>query len=116
MKALFSHGGITAGVDELEIDIGSTKFGGVGKVVALSPNHFRSEAVVSATNFDALVAKVRSSREWGKVAPFLQLVGMLGRREGQRILWTIKADNAHVAVNGLDIQGLIAAGKELRRH
>lgn len=111
IKAMFAHGGIAAGLEALEIDLGSTRFGATGKVTALSLDHFRGEADVTAVGFDALVAQVQSSREWGKAAPFLQLLGKLGRPDGERIVWTITADNADVKVNGLDIPALIAASK-----
>lgn len=111
VKAIFAHGGITAGLDALEVDLGSTSFTATGKVTALSPDHVKGQADVTVTGFDALVAQVQTSREWGKVAPFLQLLGKLGRADGERIVWTITADNADVKVNGLDIPALIAASK-----
>ena len=116
IHAMFAHGGISAGLDALEVDLGSTRFGATGKVTALSPDHFRGQADVTAIGFDALVAQVQTSREWGKAAPFLQLLGKLGRPDGERIVWTITADNADVKVNGLDIPALIAAGKGLDQH
>jgi hypothetical protein len=111
IQAMFAHGGITAGLDALEVDLGSTRLSATGKVTALSPDHFKGEADVAAIGFDALVAQVQTSPEWGKVAPFLQLLGKLGRPDGERIVWTITADNADVKVNGLDIPALIAASK-----
>ena len=111
IQAMFAHGGITAGLDALEVDLGSTRFGATGKVTALSPDHFKGQADVTAIGFDALVAQVQTSREWAKAAPFLQLLGKLGRPDGERIVWTITADNADVKLNGLDIPALIAASK-----
>lgn len=116
VKALFSHGGISAGLDRLEVDLGATHFGTTGKVTALSPEHFVGEAEVTATGFDALIAEVQASPEWGKAVPFLQLLGKLGRAEGGRVVWTISADNADVKLNGIDIPALIAAGKGLEKH
>lgn len=113
VRAMFAHGGITAGVEKLEVDLGATRIGATGKVTALSPNHFVGEAEVVATGFDALVAQVQAMPRWGKKAAlFLQVLGKLGRPEGKRIVWTITANNADVKLNGLDIPALIAAGKE----
>ncbi|MBV9756382.1 MAG: hypothetical protein JO047_04950 [Alphaproteobacteria bacterium] len=116
VQALFAHGGITSGLDALEVDVGGTHFEATGQMTALAPDHVRGQGRVSATGFDALIAQVRRSPEWGKVAPFLQLLGMLGKHEGDRIVWTVASDNADLSVNGLDIPALIAAGKQLEKH
>lgn len=116
VQAMFAHGGIVNALDALEVDIGGTRFAATGRITAVSLDHFKGQASVSATGFDALVARVRTSAEWGKVAPFLQLLGMIGRQDGERIVWTITSDNADVSVNGLDIPALIAAGEKLEKH
>ena len=116
MRRMFTHGGITAALDALEVDVGATHFAATGQVTALSLDHVKGQGRVSATGFEALIAQVRTSPEWGKVAPFLQLLGMIGRREGERIVWTIASDNKDVSVNGLDIPALIAAGQQLEKH
>ena len=116
VQAMFAHGGITSGLDAMEVDVGETHFEATGQVTALAPDHVKGQGNVSATGFDALIAQVRSSPEWGKIAPFLQLLAMLGKHEGDRVVWTIASDNADVSVNGLDIPALIAAGKQLEKH
>jgi len=112
IAALFAHGGITAGLDTLELDLGDTRFGATGKITALAPDRYKGEAEVTATGFDALVAKVQATPEIAKAAPFVQLLGKIGHAEGERIVWTIISDNADVKVNGLDISAMLAVGKE----
>lgn len=108
--------GITANLETLEVDLGATHIGATGQLVAFSPRQFTGHATISATGFDRLVAQMRRSREWGKFAPLLQIVALLGRPEGRRIVWVIRAKNADVLVNGLDIPALLAAAKELNSH
>ena len=111
VAAMFAHGGITAGVDEFEIDLGATRLGAKGKVTALSPDQFKGEAEVAAIGFDALVESMQGVPDLAKAAPFLQLLGKIGRADGPRIVWVISGDNTNLKVNGLDVAALVAASK-----
>lgn len=116
VKALFAHGGITATLGALEVDLGPTRFRANGKLTALSPEHFTSQGRVSVTGFNALIEKVKASPQWAKAVPFLQLAARLGHTERDRIEWPFTTDNADVTVNGIDISALIRASKELEKH
>jgi hypothetical protein len=110
IAALFAHGGITAGLDQFEIDLGRTHLGATGKITALALDSFKGEAEVVATGFDAVIEHAQKTPDLAKAAPFLQLLGKIGQADGSRIVWKITGDNTAVKINGLDLTALVAAG------
>ena len=109
IKELFSHGGVTGGLESMTLDIGGATFTGQGSVVASAPTPtaVTGTGTVTAKNFDALMQAVGAIPGVGQQG----MVGMvfmkgIGRSVGDTLVWDISYKNQHVLVNNVDLTAM----------
>lgn len=111
LQALFSHGGITAGLDSFSIDVAGSNFAGMGKLVFAGPDSFTGTAQITATNLDLLQQRVASMPPIAAQAlPVFILAKGIGRTVGNQMVWDITYRNGAVLVNGQDLSAMAGGG------
>jgi hypothetical protein len=112
IAAMFAHGGIVAGVDTLELDVGPAHLVGTGKLTALRPDMLRGNAEISMTGFDALAEKINAEPAFAQALPVITMLRGLGRQQGDRMVWQITSENEDVKVNGTDMTALFGQAQK----
>ena len=116
IAAMFAHGGIVAGIDTLELDVGPAHLVGTGKVTALAPDRLRGDAEISVTGFDALADKINAEPAFASALPVITMVRGLGRQQGDRMVWQITSENGDIKVNGTDMTALLGQARNENGH
>ena len=109
---LFSHGGITFGIESLALDLGASSFAGNATMVAKSPGDISGKAQLTATNFDALMETVQKDPMLSAGFPVMVMLRGLGRQNGEQMVWDIAVANNAVTVNGTDLTAMLGGGKK----
>ena len=107
IAALFSHGGIVAGLESLAIEMGGAVFTGQGKVTATSPSSFGGTAQLTAENFDGLMQKVSSMPPLAQAIPVMAFVKGIGRNVENRLVWDITYKDNKMLVNNVDLSTMM---------
>jgi hypothetical protein len=103
IAAIFSHGGIEAGLERLAFDLGPAKVVGVGQLTVVSPDEWHGKAHVVATGLDELTNQARTNPELRQALPALVMIRGLAKPDGEKLVWDIVSDGPSVMVNGLDL-------------
>lgn len=103
VAALFSHGALKTGLESFAVDIGGASFAGKASVEVSSPNQASGTAQVTATNVDALLAKVQANPALAQAIPAIVFAKGIGRTEGGRMVWDMSFDKGKLLVNGVDL-------------
>jgi hypothetical protein len=111
VAALFAHGGITAGIDRLDFDLGPARFVATGKATALSPGAVTAQAQITATGFDTLISQVQAAPELGNALPVLVVMRQLAQPAGDALVWNISSTGGDLMVNGIDMSALMARAR-----
>ncbi len=106
---LFSHGGIVAGIDRLELDVGPARLTGTGKLTATSPDALAGDAVVGMTGFDALADRINADPQLAAGGAVITMLRGLGRQDGERMVWRIGYHDHRLTVNGTDLTAIMAS-------
>lgn len=107
IQAMFSHGGITVGVESMTVAVAGATFGGHGAVVFTSPEAYTGTAHITATGFDNLMQKVVAIPAFQQQAmPVFALVKGMGKTVGNELVWDVAYANGAATVNGMAIPGL----------
>lgn len=106
IQALFSHGGVTAGLESFSIDVAGAGFTGMGKVLVTSPEVFTATAQITATNLDLLQQRVASNPQLAQALPVFILAKGIGRASGNQMVWDISYQNGRLLVNNQDMSAL----------
>ncbi len=109
--ALFSRGGVSAGLESFAFDTGGASFAGMGKMVFDSPQQMTGQAQVTATGFDSLVQRANDMPELAGVLPLFVFAKGIGRTVEDRLVWDITYRNDKLLVNGTDLSTLTGSGK-----
>ena len=110
VEALFAQGGLTVGIEALDVAIGPAEFTGAGSMLLLSPTEREGQARIAATGFDALVEQMRGDPTSGAALPMLILARGLAKPEDGRLIWTIAIDRSgKITVNGIGFPGFAGA-------
>lgn len=104
---LFSRGGVNAGLESFLLDVGGATFTGMGTMTIPSPNQVAGTAQVTATRFDALVAKANAIPEMAGVMPLFTFAKGLGRTVDTRLVWDVTYKGGKVLVNGTDLSAMM---------
>ena len=107
--ALFSRGGVSAGLESLTLDIGGANFAGMGAVTIDSPQRMTGQAQVTATNFDELMQRANSIPELAGVLPAFVFAKGIGRTVENRLVWDITYRDRKLLVNGTDLSAMAGA-------
>jgi hypothetical protein len=106
IQALFSHGGITTGLESFAIDVAGAGFTGMGKVVMTSPEVFSATAQITATNLDLLQQRVASNPQLAQALPVFIVAKGIGRAAGNQMVWDVVYQNGKLLVNNQDLSAL----------
>src|SRR6185312_4671855 len=72
-EALLTHGGITLGLDSLDIDLGPATLRAHGQAVVTAVDEYQAEAHVTATGIDALMQQARGNPDLRQALPVLAM-------------------------------------------
>ncbi len=111
-EALLTQGGVTFGLDTLDLDVGPAELHGRGHVLVTGANEYQAEAHVSATGLDELMQQARGNPNLKQVLPFLAMARGFARPEGDRLVWDIVAGKAGLTVNGIELGNPQAEGHQ----
>jgi len=110
VAALFSHGGISAGLDEFSIDVAGANFTGLGKVVFTGPQTFSGTAQITATNLDLLQQQVASVPSLAAALPAFIFAKGIGRTVGNQVVWDVNYRDGRLQINNQDMSSLMGSG------
>jgi hypothetical protein len=112
---LLGHGGVTVGLDTLDLDVGPAGLHGQGHVLVTAPDEYHAEAHVAATGLDALMQQAHGNPQLEQALPFLAMARGFAQPEGDHLVWDIVAGPAGLTVNGIPLGGQPERGHRDRR-
>jgi hypothetical protein len=101
--ALLTHGGVTFGLDTLDLDVGPAGVHGRGHILLTGANEYQAEAHVTATGLDDLMKQARGNPDLQRALPFLAMARGFARPEGDHLVWDIIAGKSGITVNGIEL-------------
>lgn len=107
---LLTHGGVTFGLDALDVDVGPADVHGHGQVLVNGPGAYEARVHVTATGLDELMRQARSNPDLQRVLPFLAMARGFAQPEGDHLVWDIVVSKSGVTVNGIEV-GNLPGGK-----
>ena len=108
-QALFSHGGLQVGFDQLAIDLPGTQFSGTGSFTLTGPQSINGAAQIIAHGLDDLITRLQADPVAARAAPVLILLKGIAKTTPDGALWQITVQGKKVLVNGLDLAAMAAA-------
>ncbi|GAC1345644.1 MAG: hypothetical protein NVSMB18_25780 [Acetobacteraceae bacterium] len=106
VAALFSHGGINAGLESFSIDVAGASFTGMGKLTFTSPEAFSGTAQITATNLDVLQQRVAAMPELAGAVPVFIMAKGIGRTVENRVVWDVTYRDGRLLVNNQDLSAM----------
>jgi hypothetical protein len=110
--ALLAHGGVTFGLDTLDMDVGPAVLHGHGHVLVTGPDEYQAEAHITATGLDDLMQQAHGNPDLQRALPFLAIARGFAQPEGDHLVWDIVAGKAGVTVNGVELGNPRAQGHQ----
>ena len=111
IQALFSHGGITAGIESFAIDVAGAGFTGMGKFLFTSPQDYSGTAQLTATNLDLLQQRIASDPDLAQGLPVIIFLKGIGRTVNNGMVWDVAYSNGRLLVNNQDLTAMMAGGQ-----
>ncbi len=108
-QALFSHGGIQVGFDQLAIDLPGTQVSGTGSFTLTGPQTVSGAAQITAHGLDDLITRLQADPAAARAAPVIILLKGIAKTTPDGALWQITMQDNKVLVNGLDLAAMAAA-------
>lgn len=110
--ALLAHGGVTFGLDRLDLDVGPAEVHGRGHVLLTGSHDYQAKVHVTATGLDELMKQARGNPNLQRALPFLAMARGFAQPEGDHLVWDIVAGNAGLTVNGIEFGNPRAEGRQ----
>ena len=107
-QALFSHGGIQVGFEQLGIDMAGAQFAGNGSFTLTGPQSVNGAAEITAHGLDDLITHLQSDPVAAQAAPVIILLKGIAKTTPDGAIWQITMQDNKVLVNGLDVAALAA--------
>ena len=108
IAALFSRGGISAGLESFTVDVAGSSIGGMGKLVFTSPQVFAGTAQITATNFDLLQQRVSAMPALAQQAmPVFIFLKGIGRATNNQMVWDVSYKDNRLLINNQDLTALM---------
>ena len=101
--AIWAQGGITIGVDALDMDIGPAVLHGHGQVLLTGPHEYDAHMHITATGLDTLMQQAAGNPDLQRALPLLAMARGFARQEGDHVVWDIVANRAGLTVNGVPL-------------
>lgn len=111
--ALFSHGGITGGLESMVIELAGATITGQGKVVATgpSPDAITGSATLTAENFDVAMQKVTAIPALAQQAvPVMVFIKGIGRTVDNKLVWDVVYKDNKLLINNVDLTAMAGGG------
>lgn len=108
--ALLAQGGVTVGLDALDLDVGPAVLHGHGHVRLLGPGNYVAYAHITATGLDDLMRLAATNPNLQRALPLLAMARGFARQQGDHLVWDIDASHGGVTVNGVALGKPPAAG------
>ena len=109
IQALFSHGGITAGLESLSLDVAGASLTGQAKFVATGPSAdlITGTAQLTVENFDGLMQKVTAIPSLAQQAvPVMVFIKGIGRTVGTKLVYDVVYKDGKVLINNVDLTAM----------
>lgn len=107
IAALFSQGPITAGIEDLSLDMGGASFTGSVSTLVTSPAKFSGTGKITAVDIDKLQQAMAADPQTAQFAPVVIFLKGIGRLEQNRLVWDIIYNDGRLLVNGQDMAALM---------
>ena len=107
--ALFSHGGIKFGFDQLAIETADVQFGGTGSFTLAAPQNVSGAAEITAHGLDALIARMQADPLVARAVPVVIFMKGIAHTAADQAVWQITVENRKVLVNGVDLSAIASA-------
>lgn len=109
IQALFSHGGITGGLESLQLDMAGASLTGQANFVATgpSPELITGTAQFRVENFEVLMQKVTSIPSLAQQAvPVMVFIKGIGRTVGTQLVYDLVYKDGKVLINNVDLTAM----------
>ena len=103
---LFRRTGVSAGLESFAVDLGGASFAGAGKLTTVSGGDLTGQAQITASNFDALIARVNAVPELAGMLPALIFAKGVSQTAEGRLVWDIAYRDNKFSVNGTDLSAM----------
>ena len=103
---LFRRAGVSAGLESFAVDLGGASFTGAGKLTTVSGGDLTGQAQITASNFDALIARVNAVPELAGTLPALIFAKGISQTAEGRLVWDIAYRDNKFSVNGTDLSAM----------
>ena len=111
IDALFSHGGLKAGLESFAFDIGGAAFAGTASIDVASPQQASGAGQVTVTGWDVLFTTVQNTPELAQGIPLMVFAKGMAKPVGDRLVWDLAFRDNKLLVNGTDLSGLTGRGQ-----
>ena len=101
--ALWAQGGLTVGLDAIDMDVGPATLHGRGSVQVTGPGDYMAHARITATGVDALIQQAAGNPDLQRAFPLIAMARGFARQEGDHLVWDIVAGPDGLTVNGVPI-------------
>lgn len=110
-QALLATNPVVLSIDDLDIDLGSSRLRGSGELSFAGAQQVSGTAELRLAGFDALLRTLRQVPQAAAVLPALIMLKGLGEPSGAETLWRIDYANGKASVNGNDLSALFPKAK-----
>ena len=107
IASLFSQGPITAGLQDMSLDVAGASFSGSFNTLVTSPNQFSGTGTITAVDIDKLQQAMAADPQTAQFAPVIIFLKGIGRSEQSRMVWDVIYNDGRLLVNGQDMQALM---------
>ena len=101
--ALWAQGGVTVGLDAMDMDVGPASLHGRGSMRVTGPGQYEAQARITATGMDTLMEQAAGDPDLQRALPMIAMARGFARQEGDHLVWDIVANPAGITVNGVPI-------------
>lgn len=110
ISALFSHGGVSAGLESFAIDVAGASFTGMGKLLFTGPTAFGGTAQITATKLDLLQQRVAANPVLAQALPLFIFAKGIGRMVQNQIVWDVSYRGGQLLINDQDMSSMMGGG------
>ncbi len=107
IASLFSQGPITAGLQDMSVDMAGANFSGNFNTLVTSPSQFSGTGTITAVNIDKLQQAMAADPQTAQFAPVIIFLKGIGRSEQSRLVWDVIYNDGRLLVNGQDMAALM---------
>ena len=111
IDALFSHGGLKAGLESFAFDVGGAAFTGTASIDVASPQRASGAGQITVTGWDVLFTRVQNTPELAQGIPLMVFAKGMAKPVGDRLVWDLAFRDNKFLVNGTDLSGLAGRGQ-----